>query len=267
MHNLPNNYQLGLWITFLAGMATVLGGCLTFFIKKDNLKSLSFGLGLSAGVMIFIGLTEILEGSRELLIKYFPNNYAWIVFAGFFIGVFIAFILDWLMPDKIDNDLFVERDKCIPDSHKIKRAGLLVAIGISLHNFPEGLSMFFMTTQSITLGVSVALAVAIHNIPAGIAIALPIYHATGKKRLAILYSFLSGISELVGALIGLVLLQTVMPQMAVGFIFATVAGILIYISFDTLLPLSREYGNGHISVFGVMSGMFVIWLSLLMMEQ
>jgi len=122
-----------------------------------------------------------------------------------------------------------------------------------------------MTTQSVALGVSVAIAIAIHNIPAGIAIALPIYHATGKKRLAILYSFLSGISELVGALIGMVLLQTVMPQMAVGFIFATVAGILIYISFDTLLPLSREYGDGHYSVFGVMTGMFVIWLSLLMM--
>jgi zinc transporter, ZIP family len=267
MHNLPNNYQLGLWITFLAGMATVLGGCLTFFIKKDNLKSLSFGLGLSAGVMIFIGLTEVLKDSGELLSKYFPNHFAWLVFAGFFVGVFIAFILDWLMPDKIDNDLFVERDKCIPDSHRIKRAGLLVAIGISLHNFPEGLSMFFMTTQSITLGVSVALAVAIHNIPAGIAIALPIYHATGKKRLAILYSFLSGISELVGALIGLFLLQTVLPQMAVGFIFATVAGILIYISFDTLIPLSREYGDGHYSLFGIISGMFIIWLSLLMMGE
>lgn len=267
MHNLPNNYQLGLWITFLAGMATVLGGCLTFFIKKDNLKSLSFGLGLSAGVMIFIGLTEVLKDSGELLSQYFPDNYAWIVFAGFFIGVFVAVLIDWLMPDHIEEDLFANKDDCIPDKHRIKRAGILVAIAISLHNFPEGLSTFFMTTQDVALGISVAIAIAIHNIPAGIAIALPIYHATGKKRLAILYSFLSGISELVGALIGLVLLQTVMPQMAVGFIFATVAGILIYISFDTILPLSREYGDGHYSVFGVMTGMFVMWLSLLMMGK
>ncbi len=264
---LPNNYQLGLLITFLAGMTTVLGGCLTFFIKKDNLKSLSFGLGLSAGVMIFIGLTEVLKDSGELLSKYFPHNANWLVFAGFFIGVLVAFCIDSIMPDKIENDLFIDPEKCVPDSHRIKRAGLLVAIGISLHNFPEGLSTFFMTTQSITLGVSVAIAIAIHNIPAGIAIALPIYHATGKKRLAILYSFLSGISELIGALIGLFLLQTVLPQMAVGFIFATVAGILIYISFDTLIPLSREYGEGHYSIFGIISGMFIIWLSLLMMGE
>lgn len=266
MHALPAHYQLGLFITFLAGMTTVLGGCLTFFIKKDNLKSLSIGLGLSAGVMIFLGLTEVITDSGELLQKYFPTHWAWLVFAGFFIGVLIAVLIDWLIPDHIEEDLFIQKDECCSDSHRIKRAGLLTAIAISMHNFPEGLSTFFMTTQDVSLGISVALAIAIHNIPAGIAIALPIYHATGKKKLAILYSFLSGISELIGALIGLVLLQTVLPQMAVGFIFASVAGILIYISFDTLLPLSREYGDGHYSIFGVMSGMFLIWLSLLLMK-
>lgn len=263
MHNMPDHYQLALFITFLAGMTTVLGGCLTFFIKKDNLKALSVGLGLAAGVMIFLGLTEVLTGSRELLSKYFPNNFEWLVFGGFFAGILVAVLLDWLLPDHIEPDLFVKQDECCPDIHRIKRAGILTAIAISMHNFPEGLSTFFMTTQNVTLGISVALAIAIHNIPAGIAIALPIYHATGKKKLAIWYSFLSGISELVGAVIGLFLLQTILPQMAIGFIFASVAGILIYISFDTLLPLSREYGDGHYSIFGVMSGMFLIWLSLM----
>lgn len=265
MQALPDHYELGLLITFLAGMTTVLGGCLTFFIKKDNLRVLSTGLGFSAGVMIYLGLTEVLKDSGELLFKYFPNHASWLVFAGFFTGVLVAVLIDWLVPGHIEEDLFVTRDECCPDVHKIKRAGILIAIAISMHNFPEGLSTFFMTTESITLGVSVALAIAIHNIPAGIAIALPIYHATGKKRIAIMFSFLSGISELIGAIIGLFLLQTVLPQMAVGFIFATVAGILIYISFDTLLPLSREYGDGHYSVFGVMLGMFVIWLSLLLL--
>lgn len=263
---MPDHYLLGLLITFLAGMTTVLGGCLTFFIKRDNLKSLSVGLGLSAGVMIFLGLTEVLKDSGDLLSKYFPNNWSWIVFGGFFAGVLVAVLIDWLLPGHIEEDLFIAQDECCSDTHRIKRAGLLTAIAISMHNFPEGLSTFFMTTQNITLGISVALAIAIHNIPAGIAIALPIYHATGKKKLAILYSFLSGMSELVGALIGLFLLQTVLPQMAVGFIFASVAGILIYISFDTLLPLSREYGDGHYSIFGVMSGMFLIWLSVLLIK-
>jgi ZIP family zinc transporter len=266
MHNLPPHYQLGLIITFLAGMTTVLGGCLTFIIKRDNLKALSVGLGLSAGVMIYLGLTEVINDSNELLLKYFPNNAKWLVFAGFFVGILVAVLLDCVIPDHIDEDLFVSQKDCIPDAHRIKRAGLLTAIAISMHNFPEGLSTFFMTTQNVTIGVSVALAIAIHNIPAGIAIALPIYHATAKKRLAILYSFLSGISELIGALIGLFLLQTVLPQMAVGIIFASVAGILIYISFDTLLPLSREYGDGHYSIFGVISGIFLIWLSLMLIK-
>ena len=266
MHALPEHYELGLFITFLAGMTTVLGGCFTFFIKKDNLKSLSFVLGLSAGVMIFLGLTEILTNSNELLYKYFPNKAGWLVFLGFFIGVLVALLIDWLIPDHIEEDLFVKQDECISNSHRIKRAGLLTAIAISMHNFPEGLSTFFMTTQSVTLGISVALAIAIHNVPAGIAIALPIYHATGKKRLAIFYSFLSGISELIGAIIGLFLFQTFLPQFSIGLIFASVAGILVYISFDTILPLSKEYGDGHYSVFGIMSGMFVIWASLLLLS-
>lgn len=266
MQSMPQHYQLGLLITFLAGMTTVLGGALTFFIKKDNLKSLSVGLGLSAGVMIFLGLTEVIKDAGELLQKYFPQKWAWLVFIGFFIGVLIAVLIDWLLPDHIEEDLFKKQDECNPDIHRIKRAGILTAIAISMHNFPEGLSMFFMTTQNVTLGISVGLAIAMHNIPAGIAISLPIYHATGKKKLALLYSFLSGISELIGAIIGLFLLQTILPQMAVGFIFASVAGILIYISFDTLLPLSREYGDGHYSIFGVMSGMFIIWLSLLLLN-
>src|SRR5574344_1495276 len=266
MHNIPQHYHLGLLITFLAGMTTVLGGCLTFIIKKNNLKALSVGLGLSAGVMIYLGLTEVLDDANDLLIKYFPNDAKWLVFLGFFAGILVAVLLDFVIPDHIDEDLFVNKDDCNRDAHRIKRAGLLTAIAISMHNFPEGLSTFFMTTQNITLGVSVALAIAIHNIPAGIAIALPIYHATGKKRTAVWYSFLSGISELVGALIGLFLLQTVLPQMAVGIIFASVAGILIYISFDTLLPLSREYGDGHYSIFGVISGIFLIWLSLMIIK-
>ncbi len=266
MHALPEHYKLGLFITFLAGMTTVFGGCLTFFIKKDNLKGLSFGLGLSAGVMIYLGLTEVVKDAGGLLSQYFPNSANWLLFIGFFIGVLIAVLIDWLIPAHIEEDLFVNQEDCVPSSHRIKRAGLLTAIAISMHNFPEGLSTFFMTTQNVTLGVSIASAIAIHNIPAGIAIALPIYHATGKKRLAIIYSFLSGISELIGALIGLFLLQTVLPQMAVGLIFASVAGILIYISFDTILPLSREYGDGHYSVFGVMSGIFLIWLSLLLIK-
>ncbi len=262
----PANYKIALLMTLFAGLATVVGGCFTFFIKRTNIKGLSVGLGFSAGVMIFLSFTEILTGANSLLIKYFPNNADWMVFIGFAIGILTAILIDYFIPEHIAEDLFCPQEQCTMQHSKIKRAGLLTAIAICIHNFPEGMVTFFVTTQNVTLGLSVAVAIALHNIPEGIAVALPIYHATGKKRLAILYSFLSGISEPIGALVGLFVLQTFLPHLAVGFLFAAVAGIMVYISFDTILPLSRDYGNGHYSVFGIMSGILFIWVSLLLMK-
>lgn len=259
------HYKIALLLTLFAGLATVVGGCFTFFIKRTNIKALSIGLGFSAGVMIFLSFTEILKNSNQMLIKFFPNHSNWMVFAGFSLGVIISILIDYFMPDHIEDDLFSSQENCDHKHHRIKRAGLLTAVAICIHNFPEGMATFFVTTQNVALGASVAVAIAIHNIPEGIAVALPIYHATGKKRLAIWYTFLSGISEPIGALIGLFALNYFLPQAAIGFLFAAVAGIMVYISFDTLLPLSREYGDGHYSVFGIMSGIFFIWVSLLLM--
>lgn len=261
------SYKLPLLMTLLAGLSTVLGGFLTFFIKKTNIKALSIGLGFSAGVMIFLSFTEIIQTSNKMLQVFFPIHSKWLVYLGFGLGVFIAFLIDYFIPDHIEDDLFNDKEHCTNHNHKIKRAGLLTAIAISVHNFPEGMATFFVSTQNLAMGASVALAIAIHNIPEGIAVALPIYHATGKKRLAIWYTFLSGISEPIGALIGLFALHYFLPQAAIGFLFASVAGIMVYLSFDTLLPLSRDYGDGHYSVFGIMSGIFFIWVSLLLIGQ
>lgn len=259
------HYKIALLLTLFAGLATVVGGCFTFFIKRTNIKALSIGLGFSAGVMIFLSFTEILKTSNTMLSKFFPVHSSLLVFTGFALGVIISILIDYFMPDHIEDDLFSSQENCDHSHHRIKRAGLLTAVAICIHNFPEGMATFFVTTQNVALGASVAVAIAIHNIPEGIAVALPIYHATGKKRLAIWYTFLSGISEPIGALIGLFALNYFLPQAAIGFLFATVAGIMVYISFDTLLPLSREYGDGHYSVFGIMSGIFFIWVSLLLM--
>ncbi|HPT41746.1 MAG TPA: zinc transporter ZupT, partial [Candidatus Gastranaerophilaceae bacterium] len=285
MPQTPANYEIALTMTFLAGLATVIGGMFTFFIKRTNIKALSIGLGFSAGVMIFLSFTEILQGAQKLLQPFYPNNANWMTFFGFTFGMVIAILIDYFIPDHIDENLFgppeycknrkhrhrKENDDendiiCSYKHHKIRRAGILTAIAIAIHNFPEGMATFFVTTQNVTLGISVAIAIALHNIPEGIAVALPIYHATGKKRMAIWYSFLSGISEPIGAIIGLLVMHYFLPQIAIGFLFAAVAGIMIYISFDTLLPLSREYGDGHYSVFGIMSGIFLIWISLLLIK-
>ncbi len=260
------NWKIPLLMTVFAGLATVIGGFITFLVNRKSLKVLSLGLGFSAGVMIFVSLTEILNTAEELLKQYYPIDYHWIMFWGFIAGVIISKLIDTFLPDHVEDDLGADNKDGTKKQHRIKRAGLLTAIAIAVHNFPEGLGTFLVTSQDLTIGISVAFAIALHNIPEGIAVALPIYHATGKKRMAIWYSFWTGMTEPLGALIGLALLQWFLPQVFVGFCMAAVVGIMIYISFDTLLPLSHEYGDWHYAIAGIMSGIIVIWASLLFLN-
>lgn len=262
--NLPQNFVPAMLITLFAGLATAIGGGIAFIVKKDNLKALSVGLGFSAGVMIFLSFTDILPEAGKLLAVNFPNKYEWLVYGGFIIGLVVAILIDYFLPDHIDTDEVLNPDAPCKHQHKIKRAGLFTAVAICVHNFPEGMATFLTTTQNITLGISVGLAIAIHNIPEGIAVALPIYHVTGKKRYAMLYAALSGITEPIGAVVGLFLFSLFLPQIMVGMLMAAVAGIMIYLAFDTLLPLAREYGNWHLSMIGIVSGMLVIWVSLIL---
>ena len=267
--NIPNNIGLAFSLTMLAGLTTAIGGAIAFVTKKDNLKTLSVGLGFSAGVMIFVSLVDIIPNSEALLKVNFPNLYQWLVFGGFILGIVVSVLIDYFLPDHVDTEELLHPDAPEEDNHfkhyKLKRAGMLTAIAICVHNFPEGMATFLTTTQNITLGLSVALAIAIHNIPEGIAVALPIYHVTGKKRYAMLYAALSGITEPIGALVGMFVFGLFVPQILVGFLMAAVGGIMTYISFDTLLPLAKENGNWHLSIVGIMSGILFIWLSLILL--
>ena len=263
--NLPQNFVPAMLMTLFAGLTTAVGGAIAFMVKKDNLRALSVGLGFSAGVMIFLSFTDIIPEASELLSVNFPNMYEWLVFLGFITGIVVAILIDYFLPDHVDPDELADPDAPCLHHHKIKRAGLLTAIAICVHNFPEGMATFLTTTQNLTLGISVGLAIAIHNIPEGIAVALPIYHVTGKKRYAMLYAALSGITEPIGALIGMVLFSLFLPQILVGILLSAVAGIMIYLSFDTLLPLSREYGNWHLSMIGIVTGILFIWTSLILL--
>lgn len=266
--NLHNNFVLAFCLTVLAGLTTAIGGAVAFVTNKDNLKTLSVGLGFSAGVMIFISLVDIIPGSEALLKPNFPHMYQWLVFGGFVFGLLISILIDYFLPDHVDTEDLLHPDDPKASSHsfyKLKRAGFLTAIAICVHNFPEGMATFLTTTQDVTLGLSVAFAIAIHNIPEGIAVALPIYHVTGKKRYAMLYAALSGITEPIGALVGMLIFGFFVPQVLVGVLMAAVAGIMTYISFDTLLPLAKEYGNWHLSIVGIISGILFIWLSLILL--
>ena len=265
---IDNNFGIAFSLTMLAGLTTAIGGIVAFITKKDNLKVLSLGLGFSAGVMIFISFVDILPGAEKLLSTNFPDAYRWMVFGGFLVGLLLSVAIDYFLPDHVDTEELLHPDDPEAYSHshyKLQRAGFLTAIAICVHNFPEGMATFLTTTQSITLGVSVAFAIAIHNIPEGIAVALPIYHATGKKRYAMLYAALSGITEPIGALVGMMIFGLFVPNILVGVLMAGVAGIMTYISFDTLLPLAKEYGNWHLSIVGIMSGILFIWLSLILL--
>ncbi len=259
-----SKYFLPLILTLFAGMSTLLGGFITFFVKRNNLKALSVGLGFSAGVMVYVSLNELMTEAPEMLSTFYSEIPAKaLAFGGFFLGILIAVLIDYFIPDHIESDFLNTKSKRCQQRHQIRRAGLITAFAVTLHNFPEGMATFLVSSQDIMLGIPVAIAIAIHNIPEGIAIALPIFHATGKKRLAILYSFLSGISEPVGGLIGMVLLKTIMPAQTIGVMTAAVAGIMVYLSFDTLLPLAREYGENHHVIIGIVSGMLIMSLGLI----
>lgn len=263
MH-VPHNFTIALLITLMAGLATTIGGGIAFVISKNDLKTLSVGLGFSAGVMIFLSFTDMLPEADKLLTQSFPTAHSWITYLGFIIGLVLAILIDYFIPDHIDEEDVLHPDEPMHHTSKIKRAGIFTAVAICIHNFPEGIATFFSTTQSITLGLSVGIAIAIHNIPEGIAVALPIYHVTGKKRYAMLYAALSGVTEPIGALVGMLLFGIFLPQGLIGMLMAAVAGIMIYISFDTLLPLAKEYGNWHRSIIGIISGILIIWLSLIL---
>lgn len=256
------SYIFPLLLTLFSGMSTLLGGFITFFVKRDNLKALSIGLGFSAGVMVYVSLNELITESSTMLGAFYGEQLSKILaFSGFALGIVIAVLIDYFIPDHIEDDFLSANKKS--QRQKVRRAGLITALAVALHNFPEGIATFLVASQDIMLGIPVAIAIAIHNIPEGIAIALPIFHSTGKKRLAILYSFLSGISEPVGGLIGVLLLKTIMPDQAIGYMTAAVAGIMVYISFDTLLPLAREYGENHHVMIGIVSGMLVMSFGLI----
>jgi len=262
---IPQNFVPAMLITLFAGLSTAIGGGIAFIVKKNNLKALSVGLGFSAGVMIFVSFSDMIPEASKLLALNFPNDHEWLTYLGFVIGLAIAILIDYFIPDHIDEEDVLNPDAPAHRNYKIKRAGLFTAIAICVHNFPEGMATFFTTTQNITLGLSVGIAIAIHNIPEGIAVALPIYHVTGKKRYAMLYAGLSGITEPIGAIVGMFIFGLFLPQILIGVLMSAVAGIMIYISFDTLLPLAKEYGDWHQSLIGIISGVLVIWSSLLLL--
>lgn len=279
---MEKSFLIALIFSTLAGLSTVLGGLVTFFIKKNSLKFLSFGLGLSAGVMIFISLVDLYPEAKEQIVAQMGNNFAWLTVLFFALGMLVAILIDYFVPDHIQENMFnkqiganeqnidstncEENENAVISIGKIKKAGIITTVIVAVHNFPEGLATFFTTTQNATLGLGIVIAIAIHNIPEGMAISIPVYQATHSKRKAFWYSFLSGMAEPVGGVIGFFLVKAFFPDICLGVLFSFVAGIMTYISIDTLLPLSKDYDTGHYSISGVSLGLILMGITLIFLD-
>ncbi len=256
-------------LTLFAGLSTGVGSALSLLTKKTSTRFLSVALGFSAGVMIYVSFVEIFVKARDALISVLGvKGGTWATVGGFFFGMFLIAVIDKLIPSAENPHEIhtVEEMDGKSEAHKsnLMRMGLFTALAIAIHNFPEGLATFTAALSDPSLGIPIALAIAIHNIPEGIAVAVPIFYATGSRKKAFKLSFLSGLSEPVGALIGYLLLFRFFNDAMFGFIFAAVAGIMVYISLDELLPSAREYGEHHLSIYGLIAGMAVMALSLLL---
>lgn len=255
-------------LSLLAGMATGVGSLIALLTHSTNRRAISFALGLSAGVMLFVSFCEMFADAQESLTLQFGEKsgttYAVLAMFG---GLLLAMIIDRLVPE-VENPHEMHSVEELNDKnnhHRLQRMGLVTALAIAIHNFPEGIATFMAAFESTSTGLAVAVAVAIHNIPEGVAVSVPIYAATGSRSKAFWYSFASGLAEPLGALVGFAVLMPFMSELTMSLVLAAVSGIMIYISLDELLPAAREYGENHIEMYGLIIGMAIMALSIILM--
>ncbi len=263
-----NTVLIAFGLTLFAGLSTGIGSAIAFFAKHTNTKFLSVALGFSAGVMIYVSFVEIFFKAKDSLVEALGLHAgSWLTVSSFFGGIALIAIIDKLIPS-VENPheirLVEEVDQKPQKNKKLMRMGVFTALAIAIHNFPEGLATFTAALTDPSLGIAIAVAIAIHNIPEGIAVSVPIVYATGNKKKAFTLSFLSGLAEPIGALVGYLILMPFLTDLTFGILFAGVAGIMVFISIDELLPAAREYGEHHLSIYGLIAGMAVMSVSLLM---
>ena len=264
-----NNILFAFGLTLFAGLSTGIGSALAFFTKKTNTKFLAISLGFSAGVMIYVSMVEIFVKAKDSLVAELGLKAgSWVTVVAFFGGMLLIAIIDKVIPNEENpHEMYkVEeiKESNVQSNDKLMRTGLFTALAVGIHNFPEGLATFISALQEPTIAIPITVAIAIHNIPEGISISVPIYYATGDRKKAFKYSFLSGLAEPIGALVGYLILMPFLNEMMFGIIFAVVAGIMIYISLDELLPSAQKYGEHHLSIGGLIAGMAVMAVSLLL---
>ena len=271
---MEGNVLLALGLTLFAGLATGVGALIAFFTTRTNKKFLSVALGFSAGVMIYVSLIEIFVKAKDALVAAHGDTLGyWLTVIGFFGGIIFIAVIDRFIPQKnnphevktVEDVHAAESLSPSLDDNKLMKMGMFTALAIAIHNFPEGIATFMSAMQDPSVGIAIAIAVAIHNIPEGIAVAIPIFFATGIRKKAFKLSFLSGLAEPVGALVAYLILMPFLTDTMFGIVFAAVAGIMVFISLDELLPAAKKYDETHLSIYGLVAGMAVMALSLLLL--
>lgn len=271
---LTHNILIPFLLTLFAGLATGIGSAIAFMAKTTNKRFLAGSLGFSAGVMVYVSFVELFSEAQHSLSGIHGDHWGTIItvicfFGGMLlIGVIDRFVPSFENPHEIRSvEDMQDPKKAVEFSvhNKMMRVGLMSALAIGIHNFPEGMATFISAIQDPTLGIAIAVAVAIHNIPEGIAVAVPIYFATRNKKKAFYLSLCSGLAEPIGALVAYLILMPFLSDTLLGCVFAAVAGIMVFISFDELLPAAQEYGEHHASIWGMVLGMIVMAASLIML--
>ncbi len=266
---MDNNVILAFGLTFLAGLSTGIGSLLAFLSKDFSPKFLAASMGFSAGVMIYVSMVELFSQAKNSLIGH-TGPFAGYLFTiiAFFAGIALIAIIDKFVPSfENPHEIgVINSDEAYFKNKRLLRAGVLSALAITIHNFPEGLSTFFAALSNPFLGISIAIAIAIHNIPEGIVVSIPIYYATQSKKKAFVYSFLSGFAEPLGAIVGYILLKNFLNPFIFGISLAAVSGIMVFISLDELLPTAEKFGEHHLAIYGLICGMGVMAFSLLLLQ-
>ncbi|EJX05798.1 zinc transporter ZupT [gut metagenome] len=257
------DFWIAFGLTLIAGLSTGIGSLIAFLTHHTNTKMLSGAMGLSAGVMIYVSFMELMPEAVELLSGQYAERLAtaFMLFA-FFAGIGMVALIDRLVPED-ENPHEIHLDHEGPRKG-LKRTGLMMALAIGIHNFPEGLAAFASALADIEIALPIVFAIAIHNIPEGVAVSVPIYHATGSRKKAFAYSFLSGMAEPLGAVLGYLFLLPFWTSALNALLLAFVSGIMVYISFDELLPGMEKYGHHHLGILGVVVGMSIMAFSLLL---
>lgn len=260
---MDDNVLIAFGICFLAALATILGSVVLFNVKEQNPRLLSFGLSFAGGAMVYISLVEIFVKSQMAFSAEHIDKTAYtIATLAFFCGVGLIAALDHLFPNPHEG---LDKHDFEDNSRKhVARVGIMAAIAITAHNFPEGMATFFATLDDPTVGLPLAVAIAIHNIPEGVSIAIPVYFATNSKVKAIGACAISAMAEPIGAAIGYFALQTLLTQSVYGWIFGIIAGVMVFLALDELLPAAKKYAKGHETVYGMIAGMGAIALSLVL---